>query len=107
VVQELKNAYPFGGKGFPKQSHYYAINSVEDQILGSLKIDGKINSCNRVLHEMLLVAQLLKKTFAFYGTKCFSQMTSAQILKLYLKSILMLSSHLLLGRPSGLFPLGS
>ena len=76
---------------------------------------------SRVLLEKLAGLQLVKKFPAFYGTRRFlTALTSARHLSLswaspiqssypnttYWRSILILSSHLRLGLPSGLFPSG-
>ena len=75
----------------------------------------------RVLLEKLTGLQLVKKFPAFYGTRRFiTALTSVRHLSLYwaspiqstyshptsLRSILILSTHLRLGLPSGLFPPG-
>ena len=75
---------------------------------------------SRVLLEQLTSSQLVKKFPVFYGTQRFiTSFTSAHLLSLSwaksiqpmppfhsCRSILMLSSHLRLGLPSGLFPSG-
>jgi len=76
---------------------------------------------SRVLLEQLTGLQLVKKFPAFYGTRSFiATFTSARHLSVYWassiqsispfptswRSILILSSHLRLGLPSGLFPSG-
>ena len=80
-----------------------------------------LSPCSRVLLEKLTGSQLVKKFPAFYGTRgLFTAFTSAR--HLYLswassiqsmtphptswRSILILSSHLLLDLPSGLLPSG-
>ena len=78
-----------------------------------------LTPCSRVLLEKLTGFQLVKKFPAFYGTRRFiTTFTSARHLSLSWassiqsipplptswRSILILSSHLLLGLPSGLFP---
>jgi len=86
------------------------------QLLTSL-----LNPYNRILLEKLTGSQLVKKFPAFYGTRRFiTAFTRARHLFLYWasstqsmpphttswRSILILSSHLHLGLPSGLFPSG-
>jgi hypothetical protein len=76
---------------------------------------------SRVFLEELTSSQLVKKFYAYYGTRRFiTAFTSARHLSLSWassiqsisphptsqRSILILSSHLLLGLPSGLFPSG-
>ena len=76
----------------------------------------------RVLLKKLTVSQLVKKFPAFHGTRRFiTALTSVRHLSLslaspiqstythptYWRSILILSTHLRLGLPSGLFPSGS
>ena len=80
-----------------------------------------LTPCSRVLLEKLTGFQLVKKFPAFYGTRRFSTaVTSARHLPLSCasstqsihpnltswRSISILSSHLRLGLPSGLFPSG-
>ena len=80
-----------------------------------------LTPCSRVLLKKLTSSQLVKKFPAFYGTPRFiTAFTSARHLSLswasliqsipphpnFWRSILMLSSHLRLGLPSGLFPSG-
>ena len=87
--------------------------------LGSLTY--LITPWSRVLLEKLASLQLVKKFPAFYGTRRFlTALTSARHLSLFWaspiqssypnptswRSILILSSHLRLGLPSGLFPSG-
>ena len=86
-----------------------------------LKVVYLLAACSRVLPEKLRVPQLVNKLPTFYGTRRFiTAFTSAH--HLYLswttsiqsmpshptswRSILMLSSHLCLGLPMGLFPSG-
>ena len=91
-------------------------------IFGKLQFNTYLlTPCSRVLLEKLTGLQLVKKFPAFYGTRKFiTAITSARHLSLSWvssiqpitlhptswRSILILSSHLRLGLPSGLFPPG-
>jgi len=91
------------------------------QVQISLKLTHSLTPYSTVLLEKLTCFQLVKKFPAFYGTRRFiTAFTSAHQLSLFWassiqsilphptswRSILILSSHLLLGLPSGLFPSG-
>jgi len=71
-----------------------------------------LTPCCRVLLEKLTGLQLVKKFPAFHGTRRFiTALTSVRHLSIYphptsSRSILILSTHLRLGLPSGLFPSG-
>ena len=80
-----------------------------------------LTPCNRIFLEKLTDFQLVKKFLAFYGTRMFiTAFTNARQLSLSWassiqsitphptswRSILILSSHLRLGLPNGLFPSG-
>jgi len=85
------------------------------------KLTYSLTPCNRVLLEKLTGSQLVKKFPEFYGIRMFiTALTSARQLSITLASsiqsippyptsrisILILSIHLRLGLPSGLFPSG-
>ena len=85
------------------------------------KLTYLLTPCSRVLLEKLTGSQLVKKFPAFYGMRRFiTEFTSARHLSLswarsiqsiplhptFWRSILILSSHLRLSIPSGLFPSG-
>jgi hypothetical protein len=77
----------------------------------NMSITVQITPRHRVLPEKLTCPQLVKKFPTFYGTQKFITVsTTALHLSLpwassrYLRSTVILTSHLLLGLPSGLFP---
>ena len=91
------------------------------QKLGYIHYHYLLTPCSTVLFEKLTGSQLVKKFPAFYGTQRFiTAFTSARQLSLswvrsiqsisphttFRRSILILSSHLLLGLPSAFFPSG-
>ena len=77
----------------------------------NISITAQLTPRHRVLPEKLTGPQLVKKFPAFYGTHMFITV-STTVLHLslpwassrYLRSTVTLTSHLLLGLPSGLFP---
>ena len=97
--------------------YFYSPLGLGDLLL----LTAVLTQCSRVLLVKLSISQLVKKFTAFYGTRRFiTTFTSARHLSLSWarsiksmpphptswRSILILSSHLLLGFPSGVFPSG-